>query len=339
MLDDAQDLLFVALVLAKPILRRLPARFIPGLGWVLLLNDMLNLGTGFLGVALAGRSWKKAWKDSTKVIFGGRRRRLIRATEFLTRTQWLPFALQALQVSRELTGYGIQLGGLMAVVNEYTWGLFRSAGGATVQVREPPPDNFIDKCARFLGQILQLPFLNPILDPEDYDLLFAAASIATWTIARNYPPETAWARASIWANTNHPTFSPWNEASFVAIAEAGIEIEEIGTPAIVSPDPFPTLGAAAIAGHARNVQFEDTMRILYGPTAHGTIMGMAYFEAALNAWEWANKHPEPLQVVWEPEEIDLGQAIEFSVWPPRPATAEELQTWLNRAREIALATP
>lgn len=42
-LDDAQDLLFTFLVLARPLLKRLPARFLPGLGWVLLFNDLLNL--------------------------------------------------------------------------------------------------------------------------------------------------------------------------------------------------------------------------------------------------------------------------------------------------------
>lgn len=42
-LDDAQDLLFTALVLARPLLRKLPAWLLPGLGWLLLANDILNL--------------------------------------------------------------------------------------------------------------------------------------------------------------------------------------------------------------------------------------------------------------------------------------------------------
>ena len=42
-LDDAQDLLYTGLVLARPLLRRLPARWLPYLGWILLLNDVLNL--------------------------------------------------------------------------------------------------------------------------------------------------------------------------------------------------------------------------------------------------------------------------------------------------------
>jgi hypothetical protein len=41
-LDDAQDLLFTALALVTPLLRRIGLRFIPFLGWALTLNDILN---------------------------------------------------------------------------------------------------------------------------------------------------------------------------------------------------------------------------------------------------------------------------------------------------------
>lgn len=41
-LDDAQDLLFTALALAVPILKRIGLRMIPFLGWALTVNDILN---------------------------------------------------------------------------------------------------------------------------------------------------------------------------------------------------------------------------------------------------------------------------------------------------------
>lgn len=44
-LDNAQDLLFTGLALAIPIIRRLAPRFIPGVGLLLTLNDILNLFT------------------------------------------------------------------------------------------------------------------------------------------------------------------------------------------------------------------------------------------------------------------------------------------------------
>lgn len=41
-IDDAQDLLFTALALAVPLLKRIGLRFIPFLGWALTVNDILN---------------------------------------------------------------------------------------------------------------------------------------------------------------------------------------------------------------------------------------------------------------------------------------------------------
>jgi hypothetical protein len=42
-LDDAQDLLFTAIALARPLIRLIGPRIIPVLGWVLTVNDALNL--------------------------------------------------------------------------------------------------------------------------------------------------------------------------------------------------------------------------------------------------------------------------------------------------------
>lgn len=44
-LDDAQDLLFTALALAIPLLVRIAPRLLPLAGWLLLANDLLNIGT------------------------------------------------------------------------------------------------------------------------------------------------------------------------------------------------------------------------------------------------------------------------------------------------------
>jgi len=44
-LDNAQDMLYVGLVLAIPLIRRLAPRFIPGVGLLLTINDILNLFT------------------------------------------------------------------------------------------------------------------------------------------------------------------------------------------------------------------------------------------------------------------------------------------------------
>jgi len=44
-LDNAQDMLFTGLALAIPLIKRLPARLIPGIGLLLTINDIINLFT------------------------------------------------------------------------------------------------------------------------------------------------------------------------------------------------------------------------------------------------------------------------------------------------------
>jgi hypothetical protein len=44
-LDDAQDMLYTVLVAAVWLFPRIAARFIPGIGWLLAINDLLNAGT------------------------------------------------------------------------------------------------------------------------------------------------------------------------------------------------------------------------------------------------------------------------------------------------------
>lgn len=44
-LDDAQDILSTGLALAIPLIKRLPTRVLPGVGWLLAANDVLNLLT------------------------------------------------------------------------------------------------------------------------------------------------------------------------------------------------------------------------------------------------------------------------------------------------------
>lgn len=44
-LDNAQDMIFTGLALAIPLIKRLSGRLIPGVGWLLLVNDILNLFT------------------------------------------------------------------------------------------------------------------------------------------------------------------------------------------------------------------------------------------------------------------------------------------------------
>ena len=70
-LDDAQDLLYTALVLSKPLIKRLPAKLIPGVGWLLLANDVLNLGVMGAGLLTNGAGGKAKLARTLDAWTGG----------------------------------------------------------------------------------------------------------------------------------------------------------------------------------------------------------------------------------------------------------------------------
>src|SRR3989337_4533376 len=93
-LDDAQDMLIVGLTLAKPLLKRLPARFVPYLGWLLLANDVINRPTMLAGMITGGTGVKRSHLDALDIMNSNRLRRINKVSMFLSRTNWLGFALQ-----------------------------------------------------------------------------------------------------------------------------------------------------------------------------------------------------------------------------------------------------
>lgn len=124
MLDDAQDILITALYLARPLLRKLITKPIPVVGWALTANDLLNLSTMALGSAMTPGLRK------TDVLFMESLNKLKlknpqKYAEYIKMKggfrSRLSFVIQGLQASDTLTGYGLQLGGIMGALSDVTW--------------------------------------------------------------------------------------------------------------------------------------------------------------------------------------------------------------------------
>lgn len=122
--DDAQDLLVTGLYLAKPLLRKLPSKLIPGVGWAMVANDLMNLITKILGTAttpgLAKHDLSKKIKRDTK--------KLANPTEafkdFMAKGGWrdkLGMALQGLQATDTLFNKGLALGEIMAGLSDSSY--------------------------------------------------------------------------------------------------------------------------------------------------------------------------------------------------------------------------
>lgn len=355
-IDDAQDLLFTGLSLGKPLLKKLPARFIPGLGWVLLANDVANLGTAFLGTALGGTGLKPTWYKMVDVITGGRARRyidqagirskrppslslqatsrIIRARDFLSSSQWLGFAIQAPQALESLTGYGLQLGTLMGAINDTTWGAVRKLDGDQVEFRLPPSPDPLVKAADFLIETAGTVFAGQILSSEDHLLLLAAASVATTIIAEDRRTLLHEERWPLLADTQIPLRRPWHPTTRLALAAAGINPEGAIRPFVPLDNPRPTFLQAAQLGSAASLRFQEDMRREFGPTSRGTVAQLLHDGAGLALWDLVHGIDGSTTPVYSDFDIFIAHAIEFNVFPARHLTPDELVGWYRLTWEL-----
>lgn len=335
MLDDAQDLLFTGLVLAKPLLTRLPARFLPGLGWILTANDALNVGTAVLGTALAGKGPKKAALNAIEVLSGGKARRVNRIAQFLTASQWFGFAIQAPQATESLTGYGLQLGSLMGAITDSTWATIRALDGNQVEFRSPPPDNLFEKSVDFLLEAPYQVFGGQILSEADHTLLLAAGSLAATIVAERGTPAPIRDRFQALAQTQVPIRRPWQASSIAALAAAGMPPGAPQRPFVATPGPRPTFLEAARLGAASTDRFQREMRDVYGPTSRGTLASMLMSQTGSTLWDFVHGQAGSTSPVYDEFDIFLMSAIEFNVFPPRPIKSADLLAWYRGARAQA----
>lgn len=167
-LDNVQDFVSTAATLGRFAVWLLPragARFVPGLGWIVLASDLLNL-LSFLGIlavpayallchgprgALAagvpGFLFKRAlkgevWKLAAANPFG-RAARLSALTRAAGRLPGFSNLIEVAQTTQSLWGYGLSLGGLVGASFEASFAIERASRGEATRINaQPLTDSF-----------------------------------------------------------------------------------------------------------------------------------------------------------------------------------------------------
>lgn len=361
-LDDAQDLLISVLLATRWIIPRLGARVLPGVGWVLAANDLLNLLTLLLSTTMGGRSFKRASLRSLIWVFTRRAWRLKGVADFLARPfPWTSFLLQAGQVSRDWTGYGLQLGAVMGMVTGAFWGAWREIMGERVVFRGPPPADPVGKAARFMAQYPQHAHMQDILTPDEHAMLILAGAFATDILRQNTDAGGIAALGEQIGEAPYPLFEPWNEASKYALDKEGVlfgDDPETGTLPYVQGIQFPYPPASEVIRPIEDHVFtwEDTMKQEFGATNRGTVLAFLHNVMAIDTINWANRGavlppPPPqepytrerllsagdaMEPLFEEIEIDWSHAVEYGVFPNSTVDQELLYSWLTLARNMSL---
>ena len=328
-IDDAQDLLSVALTLGKPLLRKLPGRFIPGLGWVLLANDILNLGTAILSIPLQGRPGKNIGRNILRYLGGNKFKKAAIVKKWLSTTNWLGFSLQAGQASSNLTGYGLKLGPVMGMISDSTWGAVRKLQGAKVEIKGPPPDDYIFKAARFLAQNSLEMQTGDILPEEQHLTLLAANNLATNALRDAQDSAILNERAPILANTQVAVYEPWDDDTRRVLVDNGIPWDGPKRPCTTYPSDSPTYLQYIQRGSEQTENYERYRRYYGGTGEQVTIMQTLYNEAGANVFDKMAETEDNLQDEWSGENNTVQACIEFAVFPPEGTPYEDIMNWLG----------
>lgn len=339
-LDDAQDLLITALYLAKPLLKRAPLRFIPGLGWILLANDILNLSTALISIPLGGRSFKRASLDALGKTAFIRKRTVIEATNFLTgRIPWLSAILQGAQASETLTGYGLSLGGIMGFAVDGFWGGLRFLQGKAITLQGVPKSDIASKAFRVLAQSWQIPAANNIFNTHEKSLVIAAYAMASQVVQEKLPRG---AIANDYATISaDPIPSPDDRFAIEFtkwMHDEAITYDpmEVGGGWLL-PDPRsrPTIDQVHETVRVKAPIWEHAMREEYGPTTHGTAMSLLYQEAAQDNISHAAGVLELFKPLYTTDEKNLALSIEYGIIPNCANSPEMLRAYLDKCLTIA----
>lgn len=227
-LDDAQDLAYTALVLAKPILRRLPARFIPFVGWALLAMDLINLINKILSMAMTPGLSKPCLRKQIAKAKKLKKLPLELFRDWLSPGGWrkaMAFALQAPQALVTLTGYGLQLGTIMGAVSDSIWGGIRALGGGKVTFRAPPPSDPASKAYRVLNQANAYANQRCILTPDEHVMLLMAHNAAVGIILDSGFSYSD-AKCNEVMNYQVAVYEPWELSSLEILEEVNHPLDE-----------------------------------------------------------------------------------------------------------------
>lgn len=341
-LDDAQDLLITGLLIARPLLIRLPLRFVPYVGWVLLANDILNLGTGLLSTALGGRSFKRATLQAMATIAWRRERRVLGALHFLKNgIPWFPALAQGGQALQTLTGYGISLGAVMGFFTNAIWGSLRWVVGQKVTIAGFPKNDALSKGYRVLAQSWQLPFTANILSREDRDLVLAAGAVATQLVREANTPGTLVTDWQIVQGDTVPLPDDRFKGEFLQwLQSEGIphDPDKVGGGVVWNePTKPPTIGNAITTMASKMVTWEDDQKERFGEDTHETVMSMVYNDQAQETLNWAGGSANSLEPIYSAFEQDLAAMIEFGILPKCFDKPSELAALLQAARTSSQA--
>lgn len=316
--DDIQDFLAVALTLSIPILRRVPSRFLPYVGWALLANDVLNFFTWTLGAPLNPRTRKVDFLRSARKATAGRVALVDAATAFLLpgRAKFIPFALTAGQVLYSFTGWGLRLGSLMGFLSDTFWAAFRLAQGQNVVIAAPPENDVLSKAARCIFRAYSFQAMAEVASPEEISIALVAMNTACGVLGAPGLPTLDDARLSEAADMQTPRFRPWSPSTIAALSDWPIPDVDDWKPPVPTIENKPTYQRTIISTLADAPDIDEQMARKHRTKHIDWPDGYVSGEVAQWNWDVFGVGFNSVVPLNSPMERMFGFALELGIVPP-----------------------
>lgn len=341
-IDDAQDLLYTAAYLARPLLKRIPGRFIPYVGWGLMAMDIANLMVALLGMAMTPCIMKPTFVNDIKHLKSAALNPSSVFNAFIAKANWrrhLGFLLQAAQSAYTIFDKGLVLGGIMGMMSDAVWSsiqYFLKKGDVNIQWQLGRTQR-VDPGPHYLIQTMKMQFWRDILFPEDHLMLVIAQKLAQDAMCEQIAALDD-QRIETSLSAPVPTNIPWSAASIDALKEEGVPIDENTRPALPDLNRVYHYEELLTAGVTQTDEWALAMRMLEMGEERLGVFWLLAQEMGMDAWTCISDIPPEDYTGYEPYQLLPASYVE-NPWMISPEeTPEEQQAFLNEANTIAQAT-
>jgi len=336
-IDDAQDLLTTALWLAKPLIRKLPSRFVPYVGWALTASDIANLSTFLLSQSMTPGLTKPDIHKKYKNLRYRKKDMAARVADFLKPGGWrrkFGDIIQAAQASDTVTGVGLTLGSIMGCLSDSMWATYALAKGERVEVRLPPENDYLTKAYRVISMAPKQFHAREILSAEDHAMILAAQNLAIGEIMSAGVPIND-ERINLLMDYQVPVCIPWEESSIEALQEEGFDLSRENYYKAYIPAENPTYGDAIDLALESISDYNDALRSEIGTGDEGSIFWTIGRESGIDTLSFATGWEEDDMLEYTTEQISAIKLAEYNLALVSPYTDEEMLEFLYVAMGIA----
>jgi len=230
-IDDTEDLLSTALVLGKILVKKAPwlaarlgTRFIPILGWILTVRDLMEVGNIVWRSLPCGRKGKGQMKDMVEPWNITKKGRMKRVAKFLARKPGIPELIEAAQATETLFGTGIQIGPIFGLLYDFVFGAIRAAAGQTVTIKFSPDRGELsikDRIMQGMAASTQLVLGMPVRLQETHMLSLVSYALGIQMVQDIVSDEEMIRRSDEVLGWEVPHVKPWDQATRTMLEELG----------------------------------------------------------------------------------------------------------------------